>query len=65
MPRASASRVRARSTAGRTHARRGAVAPDGEVAGYTELALLPDSPSLDQYDTLVLGRTEATGSACC
>ncbi|WP_438855747.1 GNAT family N-acetyltransferase [Agromyces sp. M3QZ16-3] len=32
-----------------------AVAPDGEVAGFTELSLLPDSQAVEQWDTIVLG----------
>ena len=40
--------------AGRTHLNVVAVAPDGEVAGFTELSLLPDSPAVEQWDTIVL-----------
>jgi GNAT superfamily N-acetyltransferase len=39
---------------GRTHLNVVAVAPDGEVAGFTELSLLPDSPAVEQWDTIVL-----------
>ncbi|WP_173924300.1 GNAT family N-acetyltransferase [Agromyces sp. Marseille-P2726] len=39
---------------GRTHLNVAAVAPDGEVAGFTELSLLPDSPAVEQWDTIVL-----------
>ncbi|GAA1056991.1 N-acetyltransferase [Agromyces luteolus] len=31
-----------------------AVAADGEVAGFTELSLLPDSRAVEQWDTIVL-----------
>jgi hypothetical protein len=40
--------------AGRTHLNVVEVAPDGEVAGFTELSLLPDSPAVEQWDTIVL-----------
>lgn len=40
--------------AGRTHLNVAAVAPDGEVAGFTELSLLPGSPAVEQWDTIVL-----------
>lgn len=40
--------------AGRTNLSVAAVAPDGEVAGFTELSLLPDSPAVEQWDTIVL-----------
>ena len=39
---------------GRTNLTFAAVAPDGEVAGFTELSLLPDSPAVEQWDTIVL-----------
>jgi hypothetical protein len=39
---------------GRTHLNVVAVTPDGEVAGFTELSLLPDSPAVEQWDTIVL-----------
>jgi|SRR5690349_2691452 GNAT superfamily N-acetyltransferase len=39
---------------GRTHLNVVAVAPDGEVAGFTELSLLPDSAAVEQWDTIVL-----------
>ncbi|GGI47322.1 GNAT superfamily N-acetyltransferase [Agromyces flavus] len=39
---------------GRTKLTAAAVAPDGEVAGFTELSLLPDSPAVEQWDTIVL-----------
>jgi GNAT superfamily N-acetyltransferase len=42
--------------AGRTHLNVVAVAPDGEVAGFTELSLLPDSPAVEQWDTIVLAQ---------
>jgi GNAT superfamily N-acetyltransferase len=40
--------------AGRTNLTFAAVAPDGDVAGFTELSLLPDSPAVEQWDTIVL-----------
>lgn len=40
--------------AGRTNLKVAAVAPDGEVAGFTEFSLLPDSPAVEQWDTIVL-----------
>lgn len=40
--------------AGRTNLKVAAVAADGEVAGFTELSLLPDSPAVEQWDTIVL-----------
>ena len=40
--------------AGRTHLNVVAVTPEGEVAGFTELSLLPDSPAVEQWDTIVL-----------
>lgn len=40
--------------AGRTHLNVAAVTPDGEVAGFTELSLLPDSLAVEQWDTIVL-----------
>lgn len=40
--------------AGRTNLNVAAVAPDGEVVGFTELSLLPDSPAAEQWDTIVL-----------
>ena len=53
-----ASRIRAGERnareVGRTHLNVVAVAPDGEVAGFTELSLLPDSPAVEQWDTIVL-----------
>jgi GNAT superfamily N-acetyltransferase len=39
---------------GRIHLNVAAVTPDGEVAGFTELSLLPDSPAVEQWDTIVL-----------
>jgi GNAT superfamily N-acetyltransferase len=53
-----ASRVRDREqralTAGRTNLNVAAVTPEGEVAGFTELSLLQDSPAVEQWDTIVL-----------
>jgi GNAT superfamily N-acetyltransferase len=40
---------------GRVKLTAAAVTPDGEVAGFTELSLLPDSPAVEQWDTIVLG----------
>jgi GNAT superfamily N-acetyltransferase len=40
--------------AGRMNLKVAAVTPDGEVAGFTELSLLPDSPAIEQWDTIVL-----------
>lgn len=40
--------------AGRTNLKFAAVTADGEVAGFTELSLLPDSPAVEQWDTIVL-----------
>ena len=40
--------------AGRTHLNVAAVAADGEVAGFTELSLLPGSRAVEQWDTIVL-----------
>lgn len=40
--------------AGRVNLKVAAVAPDGEVAGFTEFSLLPDSPAVEQWDTIVL-----------
>ena len=39
---------------GRTHLGVAAVTPEGEVAGFTDLSLLPDSPAVEQWDTIVL-----------
>jgi GNAT superfamily N-acetyltransferase len=39
---------------GRTHLNVAAVTPDDEVVGFTELSLLPDSPAVEQWDTIVL-----------
>ncbi|WP_395242870.1 GNAT family N-acetyltransferase [Agromyces sp. MMS24-K17] len=39
---------------GRTSLTVAAVASDGEVAGYTQLSLLPDSTAVEQWDTIVL-----------
>ncbi|WP_394552400.1 GNAT family N-acetyltransferase [Agromyces sp. MMS24-JH15] len=39
---------------GRSNLTVAAVAPDGEVAGYTQLSLLPGSPAVEQWDTIVL-----------
>ena len=53
-----ASRIRAGERnareVGRIHLDVVAVAPDGDVAGFTELSLLPDSPAVEQWDTIVL-----------
>jgi GNAT superfamily N-acetyltransferase len=40
--------------AGRVNLKVAAVTPDGEVAGFTEFSLLPDSPAVEQWDTIVL-----------
>jgi GNAT superfamily N-acetyltransferase len=40
--------------AGRVNLKVAAVAPDGEVAGFTEFSLMPDSPAVEQWDTIVL-----------
>ena len=39
---------------GRIHLNVAAVTPEGEVVGFTELSLLPDSPAVEQWDTIVL-----------
>ncbi|UOE45394.1 GNAT family N-acetyltransferase [Agromyces larvae] len=39
---------------GRTSLVAAAVAPDGEVAGFTQLSLLPESRAVEQWDTIVL-----------
>lgn len=53
-----AARVRNRErkalAAGRTNLNFAAVTPDGVVAGFTELSLLPDSRAVEQWDTIVL-----------
>ncbi|MBM7505067.1 GNAT family N-acetyltransferase [Agromyces aurantiacus] len=41
--------------AGRVNLSVAAVGADGEVAGFTELSLLPESPAVEQWDTIVLG----------
>jgi GNAT superfamily N-acetyltransferase len=40
--------------AGRINLKVAAVTADGEVAGFTELSLLPGSPAVEQWDTIVL-----------
>ncbi|KQZ08610.1 hypothetical protein ASD23_09390 [Agromyces sp. Root1464] len=54
-----ATRVRAGETralaGGRTTLVQAAIAPDGSVAGYTELSLPSDSLAVFQWDTIVLG----------
>lgn len=54
-----ADRVRAGETralaGGRTTLVQAAVAPDGDVAGYTELSLPTNSAAVFQWDTIVLG----------
>jgi hypothetical protein len=42
------------AAAGRVNLNVAAVAPDGEVVGFTELSLLPGSPAVEQWDTIVL-----------
>jgi len=54
-----ADRVRAGETlalaGGRTTLVQAVIAPDGAVAGYTELSLPPNSAAVFQWDTIVLG----------